>query len=427
MSEVLDELEREGERIPSVIDLETYLIQALGIKMFEEILQDKESIYGYSIQDYIHWVELFTQFGMHQSLVRLEEEGRRPSNDLFIRKLKGILGNTVYQEIKQEKSIRFTKSEIDYMVKLFIQEKMPSKVYAILRAEGKRCPSRADYIGQIVKGVLGEQKYLLISQSGLAEFLNSQTKYDIKDMQEIARIIGILRSGRPGRFLSTEVKGMNNKYLWACGRCGNKFEARAGHVLYSKSWCPDCASVSEISEESFALSLVSHLFKKQVVQHYRPKWLINSEGNQMHLDGYFVLDLFGEKIKFAFEYDESQHFTRHPVYHQEDGDFEWGFQRDREKDILTELNGVILIRIPYSLHPDNINRFYKRGDEGMQSRIINVFLSKLKGKYLEQGLSTDIVNQRLSELRMILESRSEYTLKQYYLSLIGQTTLDSFL
>lgn len=59
-------------------------------------------------------------------------------------------------------------------------------------------------------------------------------KYIIEDMQKIA-------FERNGECLSSEYEGMENKLKWKCNVCENIWETAPSTIIYSNSWCPECA------------------------------------------------------------------------------------------------------------------------------------------------------------------------------------------
>ena len=416
---VREVLNREGIEVPRTITLLNYLVKALGKNYFESIVKNKESFLSYSITEMIHWVELYVVHGLAQShKIFCRESGKNPSPSTFKRRLVSIMGKPEYTNIMKNKVYRISKSEALLMVKLFRELKLPSKVRDRMIELGYRVPNNYRYVSKIIQGFLSTKTYNSILLEGMATFSRSYSK---QDAIEFAKIVGIEKTGRPGKFLSDHWISTANKYKWECGVCGISFEKTGKAVIYQRLWCPKC---SKYNEENYVLFLFMHLFKKNFEHHKTFSWLKSSKGGHMHFDGYVELKLFGEIINLAFEYDEVQHFQQVLKYHGTYDDFKWGFQLDREKDQLSIDNNIILIRIPYSLHPNNINRF--KNDRGMQVRIIETFLSLLEQKYKSDGLSLTEVNNRISRLRDMLYKRSVFTYQDYLNKLQTQSTLDDF-
>lgn len=80
----------------------------------------------------------------------------------------------------------------------------------------------------------------------------------------------------------------------------------------------------------------------------RPKWLINSRGNRMELDGY------AESLQVAFEYQGVQHYQREYLHkqtpkwlHRTPEEFAWQQQKDAEKRILCKAHSITLIEVPW--------------------------------------------------------------------------------
>jgi len=105
---------------------------------------------------------------------------------------------------------------------------------------------------------------------------------------------------RGGKLISTEYKNVDTSYDFECSR-GHKFSNRFSKVVGGGQWCPRCNKGSkseEICRTTFE-QIFGYEFPKA-----RPKWLRNSRGNQMEIDGYC------EELGIGFEYQGIQHFGK---------------------------------------------------------------------------------------------------------------------
>ncbi len=153
----------------------------------------------------------------------------------------------------------------------------------------------------------------------------------IEEMQELAQLRG-------GKCLSPEYTNVDTKLKWQCKE-GHVWEATPDSIKLSKRWCPECANgLSERVCRNIFETIFSTKFPKT-----RPKWLINSQGNVMELDGY------NEELSLAFEYHGIQHYEFHTPFHNSLEGFERRKGDDAFKKELCEKKGVILIEVPYTL------------------------------------------------------------------------------
>jgi len=83
----------------------------------------------------------------------------------------------------------------------------------------------------------------------------------------------------------------------------------------------------------------------------RPNWLVNSRENQMELDGY------NKSLGLAFEVQGEQHYHAVTHFNQTLKDLEQRIEDDLTKLELCKQNNVILIQIPYYVHPSNIQQY----------------------------------------------------------------------
>ncbi|MFX1567988.1 MAG: hypothetical protein ACFFCV_06445 [Promethearchaeota archaeon] len=184
---------------------------------------------------------------------------------------------------------------------------------------------------------------------------------------ELAKRIGIIKTGYEGEFLSSKEEYLkahdpsHYKFKWKCGKCENTFEMDITHVRRPQ-WCPTC---TEGEGEQVCRGFFERIFKASFPKE-RPEWLVNPfSGGQMHLDGY------NEKLRLAFEFNGPQHYVLYPKYHRKYKDFVKQQERDKVKMELCKQYNVVLITVPHTLNY-----------EEFQDYIIAEF-QKLTGKELD--------------------------------------------
>lgn len=87
----------------------------------------------------------------------------------------------------------------------------------------------------------------------------------------------------------------------------------------------------------------------------RPDWLKYPETNRnLELDGFnpSVKTKLGKGL--AFEYDGAQHAYYTPAFHKNEGEFKNQVKRDIWKDRKCKELGILLIRIPHTVHYDHL-------------------------------------------------------------------------
>lgn len=145
------------------------------------------------------------------------------------------------------------------------------------------------------------------------------------ELDEIAK-------SRGGVLLTAEYRGVDGSYDFECS-LGHGF-TNMFKKIENGQWCPICSKGSK--SEEIARTTFEQLFQASFPRQ-KPKWLKNSRGFQMELDGY------NESLKLAFEYQGIQHYKRD----------HWGTnlkQRqadDRDKRKLCEEIGVLLLELTY--------------------------------------------------------------------------------
>jgi len=257
-----------------------------------------------------------------------------------------------------------------------------------------------------------------------------------------------------GKLLSSEVSGLEHEYEFSCSE-GHTFKLEGSTVVRNSSWCKECGeiwvtpkkieslvksrggtllepiphdakSITKIlilcslghefvnnwqhmspprnawcstcskgsKSEELARTTFRQLFKAPF-RKARPKWLKNSRGRQMELDG------FEESLSLAFEYQGRQHFENVGIY-SSDVQLEQRIIDDKEKVRLCAENGVTLITLNWDTE---IYQFPKE---------IHTQLKKVRPDLLDSVDFSKEVNfdlafirdDRIEELRRALSGRN---------------------
>lgn len=120
-----------------------------------------------------------------------------------------------------------------------------------------------------------------------------QTPRTLAELRNVAE-------SRGGKLLSTEYVNVDATYDFECS-LGHPFSNAFKNVVGRGQWCPRCNKGSK--SEEICRTTFEQIFDKPFPK-VRPKWLRNSRGRQMELDGY------NEELGIAFEYQGAQHFTK---------------------------------------------------------------------------------------------------------------------
>jgi hypothetical protein len=86
----------------------------------------------------------------------------------------------------------------------------------------------------------------------------------------------------------------------------------------------------------------------------RPKWLRNPETNSN-----LELDCYNDDLKIAVEYNGSQHYKYPNQYHNSESKFIGQVRRDQYKFDTCEKNGVYIIRVPYTVPYNQIEKYIR--------------------------------------------------------------------
>lgn len=160
-------------------------------------------------------------------------------------------------------------------------------------------------------------------------------------MHETARAKG-------GECLSTHYVNSNEKLRWRCAE-GHEWEAVAYHVR-AGHWCPTCAAGNS---ERICKDVFEQMFGKPFPK-LKPRWLLNTRGKKMELDGYC------EELKLAFEYHGTQHYDHVGFFHKGGKSLEKRKSDDDLKEGLCVEHGVRLIVIPYTVPMGEVPQYVLR-------------------------------------------------------------------
>ena len=152
-------------------------------------------------------------------------------------------------------------------------------------------------------------------------------------------LANIIANKRLGTCISTIYINTHKLLRWQCQN-KHEWENTLSHIQNGQ-WCPECSGyISERYCRAWFESIFSEKFPRK-----KPKWLINSRGNLMELDGY------NEKLRLAFEYQGEQHYKEHHFFHKRSS-LEQRILDDVLKKELCKRHEIILIEVPYTANKD---------------------------------------------------------------------------
>ena len=218
----------------------------------------------------------------------------------------------------------------------------------------------------------------------------------IQNMQEIA-------VSRGGKCLSRAYINDSTNLLWECAE-GHQWLAPFDS-LRGGGWCPHCTGSLG---ERLCYSFFEQLFKKRF-RKIKPKWLINTEGNRMELDGYC------KPLKLAFEHHGEQHYRIDGYFITNESDLEARKQDDELKKKLCEKHGIALItipEIPTLLPVHKVKAYIKRQCEEKNIPLPPDF-DKIEVD-LRRAYMSSFGRQVLKEMRKIAESKGGKLLSTKY-------------
>lgn len=204
-----------------------------------------------------------------------------------------------------------------------------------------------------------------------------------RDIQELIEIA----NARGGELLSSEYKGVDASYQLRCS-LGHSFKNQFKKLVDLGQWCPICNKSSK--SEELARTTMEQIFEEEFPK-IRPKWLRNSRGKQMELDGYSL------KLQLAFEYQGIQHYEVNSAFKV---DLQQRIEDDQRKRSLCEENGVKLFILDYKTEYRNFPREILK-----QAQKFGIADKYNFGKIIDFNKAY-IREDRLEELRRVLSEKN---------------------
>jgi hypothetical protein len=221
---------------------------------------------------------------------------------------------------------------------------------------------------------------------------NSVPRITLSDLENLA-------NERGGLCLSKSYKSAHFPIRWKCS-IGHTWKS-SWNSAKNGSWCPECKNgLGERICRAYFEQLLNCKFPK-----VRPKWLINSDGFQMELDGYC------EKLKVAFEHQGSQHKKENGYYSKSSEHFQKRQKDDQRKRDLCKLKGIKLIEVDelfVEIKLEDLNDFLVRKFREESIKIPKGNINKLVD--LSKSYSANL----LGEVIDIAKSQNGKCISDYY-------------
>jgi hypothetical protein len=224
---------------------------------------------------------------------------------------------------------------------------------------------------------------------------DGQRKWDIAELEQLAR-------KRGGKCLALEYKNNSTPLLWECA-LKHQWTAPASAIV-SGRWCKHC---SPGFGERVCRAAFETIFEQRFPSH-RPKWLINTRGNRMELDGYC------KPLRLAFEYQGIQHYSANRFYFPTNRDFLLRRRDDQTKMKQCRGNQVRLITIPYTVPLKEIREYIAAR---CKSRGISLPLG-WNNREIDLGQISS--RDKLHELQILARARDGKCLSPHYLGVLTQ-------
>ena len=246
-------------------------------------------------------------------------------------------------------------------------------------------------------------------KDAIKEKAENLKKYDIHFCKELAKKIGLSRTGFEGTCLSEKYENVSSKLDWECGTCLHKWSASLGSILYGETWCPKCIeSIGETMCRKFFEALFFSEFPKAEKGEF--SWLVNEDGNYMELDGH------NKDFMIVFERHGRQHYEN--AFHFYRGDTEKFNKRqrdDQKRRLLCEQHGYHLIEVGFEWRNGKLHRIKFREMENLIRKICGekgtIIPNQEKIKWREFQLNNP---DKLKEMQDIAHSRNGELLSKIY-------------
>jgi hypothetical protein len=216
-------------------------------------------------------------------------------------------------------------------------------------------------------------------------------------MQELARKVGLEKTGVEGKCLSEKFINMVTKLEWKCGVCQSGFFKTPKNVKLKRSWCPSCSQgYYEKICRGFMERIFSYIHNKEIkfktvrlekiikffagidrLNYYRnlaKNIKINGVTNELHIDRMHV-DGFNFELGMGFERNGRQHYERIKRFQPTIDDFYRQLEIDKFKILVFNDLNLPLIIVGF----DVCNRVFSRIEpEEMQDYIISQLPKELQ-------------------------------------------------
>jgi hypothetical protein len=216
-----------------------------------------------------------------------------------------------------------------------------------------------------------------------------QNKLTIDEVKKTAK-------NRGGKLISTEYKNIDSSLIFECSK-GHRFKNTFNHIKHGKQWCPTCNKGSK--SEEIARTTFEQLFGYKFIK-YRPKWLKNSRGYQMELDGHC------KELNVGLEYQGRQHFDL-PLHNT---NLDKRKKDDKLKRKLCADHNVKLFIITYKMEYKDFYKYIAK-----QAKKLNVELPSNFYQIKVDIYKAFIRNDRISELQDLLKPKHILVLSPKYL------------
>lgn len=206
-----------------------------------------------------------------------------------------------------------------------------------------------------------------------------------------------LAESRGGKFLSKNWKGTGVKHRWKCG-LGHTWHAKPNSITQGR-WCPECSG--RLSER-ICRTYFETIFRSRFPPAW-PKWLTNSRGHFMELDGY------SKRLSLAFEFQGIQHYKSTRIFHKGNRDVQLQRLDDARKRRLCQTNGVRLFLVPYTLQHKRYPEFILAACRRLGIKVPTV------SRNFKVDLRKTFSPDALEQLRSIAQRRGGTLLADTYL------------
>lgn len=199
-----------------------------------------------------------------------------------------------------------------------------------------------------------------------------------------------------GICLSEEYINSHTHLQFRC-QLGHEWKATPNNIKNGK-WCPKC---SQSRSERICRKFFEEIFEEKFPQ-TKFKWLKNSEGNLMHLDG------FNSKLRLAFEYNGIQHYKFKKNWFKTKTEFEKRKLDDKTKKNLCSAHKITLIEIPYTIKFDHLENYIFRA-----AKRAGIYVKERKRKLDWRKFKVYSPN-KLKTLQEIANKRGGVLLSKFY-------------